>query len=508
MKLRFTLILLLSMLFATSANAVALTYFTQMMTSDPAADGWTITGSTSNEVKDSRYWTTADGTNPVVYTRTFATPVEMRFAENAVLVLFATGDGSMSGATATITVSGEDGNSLTFSYSGIIDSEYAQTLLQSSTSGTMPATVNKMVVSITCTQADAGVCFGGIQFMTGATPPVAIDYTTELKAIDYDLGGNAWSHEYESNYDANKYGYSDRHPTENAGYRQDADSVCIRDYSLCDMGNDWPSYTIGEYVNKTDTTDLTITSRMAIRNFGCWYKYTVEAKEEMDVDVYLKTGVHYTSYGQITLGSTGGLDATTRVDQGYRVNGNKVNWAKCYSGSLTLSVDGTDAVANQKIRPVNTAYDASGDTFNNLLKDTTLWTSTLLPNGNNSDTLWVWPMKDNVLSWSGYYRDKPDFTNIHLTKGKHVFVVTSLCSQWEFYNLKFIGKKAESVENISDKSNGLNAYGTAGRIIVDRVADVYTIAGAYIGKVQSSIDVPAGVYIVKAGSLAKKVLVR
>jgi hypothetical protein len=54
----------------------------------------------------------------------------------------------------------------------------------------------------------------------------------------------------------------------------------------------------------------------------------------------------------------------------------------------------------------------------------------------------------------------------------------------------------------------LNAYGTAGRIIVDRVADVYTIAGAYIGKVQSSIDVPAGVYIVKAGSLAKKVLVR
>jgi hypothetical protein len=114
MKLRFTLILLLSMLFATSANAVALTYFTQMMTSDPAADGWTITGSTSNEVKDGRYWTTADGTNPVVYTRTFATPVEMRFAENAVLVLFATNDGTMSGTTATITVSGEDGNSFDF----------------------------------------------------------------------------------------------------------------------------------------------------------------------------------------------------------------------------------------------------------------------------------------------------------------------------------------------------------------------------------------------------------
>jgi hypothetical protein len=113
MKLRFTLILLLSMLFATSANAVALTYFFQMMSSDPAADGWTVTGSTNNEVKDSRYWTTADGTNPIVYTKTLTTPVEMRFAENSVLVLFAQGDGSMS-ATGTVTLSGEDGNSITF----------------------------------------------------------------------------------------------------------------------------------------------------------------------------------------------------------------------------------------------------------------------------------------------------------------------------------------------------------------------------------------------------------
>jgi hypothetical protein len=61
----------------------------------------------------------------------------------------------------------------------------------------MPATVNKIVVSVTCTQADAGVCFGGIQIMSGVNPPLAANYTTEVEAENYDLGGNAWSHEYE-----------------------------------------------------------------------------------------------------------------------------------------------------------------------------------------------------------------------------------------------------------------------------------------------------------------------
>jgi hypothetical protein len=83
-----------------------------------------------------------------------------------------------------------------------------------------------------------------------------------------------------------------------------------------------------------------------------------------------------------------------------------------------------------------------------------------------------------------------------------------LCSQWAFDKIKFIGTKADGVESVADKANALKAYGTTGRIIVDRVADVYTIAGAYVGKAQSSIEVPAGVYIVKAGSLAKKVLVK
>jgi hypothetical protein len=506
MKLRFTLILLLSMLFATSANAVALTYFFQMMSSDPAADGWTVTGSTNNEVKDSRYWTTADGTNPIVFTKTLTTPVEMRFAENSVLVLFATGDGSMSGATATVTLSGEDGNSIVYAYNNIIDSEYAQTLLQTSKSGTIPATVNKIVVSVSCTEADAGVCLGGLEILSGVNPPLAANYTTVVEAENYDLGGNAWSHEYDANYDASKYGYSDRHATV-GGYRVDQDSVGISDGAISDMGSDWNAYKIGEYVNKTDTTDLTITPRMAIRNFGCWYKYTVEAKENINVDIYLCAGSHYTSYGQITLGSRAGLNATTRADGGYRVNGNKVNWAKSYSAALTVSLDGNDIPTTQNIRPVNTAYDASGDTFNNLLKDTTLWTSTHAA-GTPTDTLWVWPMKDNVLSWTAYYPEKPQFTKIHLTKGVHTFVVTSLCSQWAFDKIKFIGTKADGVESVADKANALKAYGTTGRIIVDRVADVYTIAGAYVGKAQSSIEVPAGVYIVKAGSLAKKVLVK
>jgi hypothetical protein len=506
MKLRFTLILLMSVLFAASANAVALTYFTQMMTSDPAADGWTITGSTSNSVKEGRYWTTADGTNPIVFTKTLATPVEMRFAENSVLVLFATGDGSMSGATATVTLSGEDGNSIVYAYDNIIDSEYAQTLLQTSKSGTIPATVNKIVVSVTCTEADAGVCFGGIQIMSGVNPPLAANYTTEVEAENYDTGGNAFTHELKEGFDISKYGYCDRHPKV-GGYRADQDSVSIIDGALCDMGAEWNIYNTGEYVNETDLTDLTVTPRMAIRNFGCWYKYTVEAKEDINVDITLCAGSHYTSYGQITLGSTDGLNATTRADNGYRVDGKKVNWAKLYSAGVVVSLDGTNLKTTQNIRPVNTAYDASGDTFNNLLKDTTLWTSTH-PAGSPTDTLWVWPMPDNVLSWACYYPEKPEFAKVHLTKGTHIFVVTSLCSQWALDKIKFVGTKADGVETISNKANALSAYGVAGKIIVDRAADVYTIAGAYVGKVQSSIEVPAGVYIVKAGSIAKKVLVR
>ena len=54
----------------------------------------------------------------------------------------------------------------------------------------------------------------------------------------------------------------------------------------------------------------------------------------------------------------------------------------------------------------------------------------------------------------------------------------------------------------------LRAYGTTGAIVTSVDAQVYSITGAYMGTAHSSLAVPAGVYVVKAGNKAVKVLVK
>lgn len=324
------------------------------------------------------------------------------------------------------------------------------------------------------------------------TPPViAANQTITVEAEDYNAGGKGVA-------------YFDRHtPSSGADYRTDYDGAYILHeswgYDLQDMGSDWRDYKIGEYVNTTDTTDLTISKAMAVKNWGCWFKYTVEAATDMVVAIKMCTGAHWGSYGTISaIGSDLGLAATTRATGGYRIEGNPtLNWVQRYSASLVLTLDDADLATTQKSHPV-CASDV------NILTDATKWTAN--PTEKN-DTLWVYPNPSNPNTWEPYFRDGNDYENVILTKGTHTFTVTSLASQWNFDKFTIAYVKAYTgVNNVN--ADNVKVYAANGAIYVSAPAKVYNLTGQFIGNTSSSIEVPAGVYVVKVGSKAKKVFVK
>lgn len=194
--------------------------------------------------------------------------------------------------------------------------------------------------------------------------------------------------------------------------------------AMSDMGGDWSAYTFGQW---TDSTTHTISVAMAQENWGCWMSYNVQCASDMDVRLYVRHGALWNQWGKAVATGCQPSDTT------YRIDGNPtLNWPKRYAGALVLQVDGQNVLTAQQSRPVAPdEYQSRGLQFNQVRTDMSKWTSTLLPDGTASDTLFTWPVSGGNNLGSTYYSDSADYV-LHLTQGEHVLRINSLCSPWIF----------------------------------------------------------------------------
>jgi hypothetical protein len=86
--------------------------------------------------------------------------------------------------------------------------------------------------------------------------------------------------------------------------------------------------------------------------------------------------------------------------------------------------------------------------------------------------------------------------NFHFPKGTTV----------KMRNLALSNSNYSGVSGVN--ANSLKVYAANGAIYVNAPAQVYNMAGQLVGKTESSIEVPAGIYIVKANGAVKKVAVK
>ena len=148
----------------------------------------------------------------------------------------------------------------------------------------------------------------------------------------------------------------------------------------------------------------------------------------------------------------------------------------------------------------------SADAYTTRAADPNNWASTLV-NGQANDTVWVYPNPASPMSWDCYTHETPDWV-VNLTKGKHEIKLTGLASQFVYDALVFKNTAPSAVENVAAKADAFNAYAANGTIYATAPAKVYNLAGALVGTADNTLNVAAGVYVVKAGSKAVKVLVK
>ena len=269
-------------------------------------------------------------------------------------------------------------------------------------------------------------------------------------------------------------------------------------FSIADMGVDWNAYSFQNYISDDD---VLITKEMAIKNWGAWYTYTIDVKEDITANINVLAGTHFLSWGTI---AAVGLEPG--VDEGYIIEGNEgLNWTKTYSGAMVLEIDGKNVPSNQKSHLKAIAGESS-DEYTARAADPNNWASTLV-NGQANDTVWVYPNPAFPMSWECYTHETPDWV-VNLTKGKHEIKLTGLASQFVFDALVFKNTAPSAVENVAAKADAFNAYAANGTIYATAPAKVYNLAGALVGTANNTLNVAAGVYVVKAGSKAVKVLVK
>lgn len=327
----------------------------------------------------------------------------------------------------------------------------------------------------------------------------------ELTTGDYLL--LQWSEAAE--VDKVKIAAADDADTDAQAYRSDNGGVEImasadfeNGYGLKGMGDDWRYYSLGDF--RTDN-GFSITAAQAQQNWGCWFAYTVEAPEDMDVDISFKSNMPWDEYGRATsVGCTPG--------QTYSIyQKTNLNWPKRYAGAMVVSLDGETLKPNQTMRPVAPdVFEADGATFNETLADKSKWISTKVGDAVN-DTVWMWPAAGGVNTLASAYSDVPQYANVHLTKGKHTFRVTSLSSPWNFDCFKLTDVSGGSgVVTVEKNAAAFKAFGVKGAIVVsaEKPVAVYTTGGALVGRTTSRIEVPAGVYVVTSGTRSVKVIVK
>lgn len=319
--------------------------------------------------------------------------------------------------------------------------------------------------------------------------------TYEIEAEDYDLGGQGIA-------------YSSHGTTNGSDYRSDNDGVNLTAYSLLsggmgiyDMGGDWQTYA-GTFL---DENNKTISRQMAEEHWGSWFTYTVDAKEDLMVNISIKHAAPWRDYGNAA--ATG----CPPGNNSYIINDDpSLNWPKHYAGAMVVSLDGTNLYTTQTARPIAPdQYQSRGTNFNTILTHPDRWTSTL--NGKEmTDTLWVWSRSGGNSAQSSFYHDAPDYKDLKLTRGKHTIKVKSLSSPWNFDCLRLDCYSMTSGITSPHAASPVIITGGKGCITLSGAtgeACIYSLTGALVGRAQDTITLQPGIYIVKSGNTVSKVKV-
>lgn len=312
---------------------------------------------------------------------------------------------------------------------------------------------------------------------------LAMGGTIRIQAEDYCEGGKEVS--YLS------------HNTTRGSYRADNEGVNMT--SGDEYGNGWAIIDMGDGWSKNG---LNLTRDEAIEQWGAWYNYTFNAEEDMEIVINLKAGVHWSSYGIISVyGSQSSIVGEPEL----------TNWVKKYTASTLLLLDGEELKPNQTSHPVNTAVDK--EAYTALLQDKSQWTA----NPADDNALWFYPNYNNMSSWASYYQKdvygEPDNFTVNVSKGQHTICVKSLASQWLFDEMSLEGRQLNAIGKIHTAAFSLRADGTTIHIDLPTpgaVAEVFDFTGrrVYSGT-DTAVDVGTpGVYIVRVAGQAKKILVR
>ena len=321
-----------------------------------------------------------------------------------------------------------------------------------------------------------------------------------IEAEDYDEGGQG-------------IGYSARQGTDASEYRPDSKDVEIRQgnsysggWGLAQMGADWNAYTLNKWVNEENKT---ISREMAQENWGSWYNYSFEAETPLEVNIYVHHGAVWNQWGMAA--GKGYAPSTTS----YNIAGEPyLNWPRQYAGAMVLSLDGTNVPTTQVSRPVAPeTYQARGTNFNKVLTKPENWTSTLSNGALQTDTLWLWPVAGGNNTGSAYYNAKPDYKNVHISKGKHVLRVTSLCGPWNFDCLKIECYEPSGINVVpSAVTPSLNVSQMGGILTIDskETVAIYGIDGrlhATLPAGVNSVTLSNGIYILRTPTQAKKLII-
>lgn len=290
--------------------------------------------------------------------------------------------------------------------------------------------------------------------------------------------------------------------TDNGGVEIMASADFENGYALKGMGDDWRYYSLGDF---RTNNGFSITADQAQKNWGCWFAYTVDVPEDMDVNISFKCNMPWEEYGRaVAQGCQPGQTYTIYQKA-------NLNWPKRYAGAMVVSVDGETLKPNQTIRPVAPdVFEADGVAYNEILADKSKWTSTKIGDAVN-DTVWVWPAAGGVNTLASAYADVPQFLNVHLAKGKHTFRITSLSSPWNFDCFKLTDVNDPSgVVAVNGVAPQFKAFGVKGAVVVscDKPVAVYTMGGALVGKTTDRLEVPAGMYVATDGVTSVKVIVK
>jgi len=274
-------------------------------------------------------------------------------------------------------------------------------------------------------------------------------------------------------------------------------------FGLLGMGdNDYSLYGTGKY-SKLSLLKCIITRKMAIENWGATFNYTFEVSEDMDVNISIKHCVGWDGYARYS------NHANNTRNQYVIEDAPGLDWVSRYYASMILSLDGTNLPTSQKARPLApTKYEADGNTFNGILADENLWESTLV-DGQANDTLWLWPSAGGNNDRVPEYNKTPDYIKIHLTKGTHTMTVTSLCSGWDFDCMKIEDYNTTSIQKLSSEP-AFGIYSQNGTIYTnsDKEILLYNNIGQLVKRFHHQAQVSAGFYIVKCGTLVKKIFVK